>query len=111
MNAEIMDLLERTNDASEQLQAALRAEFEARHELELARIAFRQLEVRDLLAGVPGSNEATRRAYIEAEHPIELERVQRAELALMHAKLERETAQLRLEVLKLSVQTLGSIGS
>ena len=107
MNAELMDVLERCNDANEHLQAAMRHEHAARHELEVAKFAFRSLEVQDLLAGVPGSNEAMRRAFIEAQHPAELERVHQAELALLHARLERETASLRFDMLKLTVQALG----
>ena len=63
-----MDVLERCNAANEHLQEMMRLEQAARAELETAKIAFRLLEVRELLAGVPGSNEAARRAFIENEH-------------------------------------------
>ena len=105
-NETVMDLLERCNEANEQLQEMLRLEQAARAELETARIAFRLLEVRELLAGVPGSNEAARRAFIENEHEGAFARIGRAEAGLLEAKLERETAALRYEMLELSVSTL-----
>jgi hypothetical protein len=102
----LMDLLERCNEANEHLQEMMRLEQAARVELEAARIAFRLLEVRELLAGVPGSNEAARRAFIENEHGGAFSRIGRAEAGLLEAKLERETAALRYEMLQLTVSTL-----
>jgi hypothetical protein len=102
----LMDLLERCNEANEHLQEMMRLEQAARAELEAARIAFRLLEVRELLAGVPGSNEAARRAFIENEHGGAFSRIGRAEAGLLEAKLERETAALRYEMLQLTVSTL-----
>jgi hypothetical protein len=108
-NDNVMDLLERCNEANEHLQEMLRLEQAARAELEAARIAFRLLEVRELLAGVPGSNEAARRAFIENEHEGAFARIGRAEAGLLEAKLERETAELRYEMLQLTVTTLTGI--
>jgi hypothetical protein len=104
----LMDVLERCNEANEHLQEMLRLEQGARAELEMSRIAFRLLEVHELLAGVPGSNEAARRAFIENEHEGAFARVGRAEAGLLEAKLERETAALRYEMLQLTVSTLSS---
>jgi hypothetical protein len=104
--SDVMDLLERCNEANEHLQEMLRLEQAARAELEAARIAFRLLEVRELLSGVPGSNEAARRAFIENEHEGAFARIGRAEAGLLEAKLERETAALRYEMLGLTVSTL-----
>jgi hypothetical protein len=106
--SDVMDLLERCNEANEHLQDMLRLELTARAELEAARIAFRLLEVRELLAGVPGSNEAARRAFIENEHEGAFSRIGRGEAGLLEAKLERETAALRYEMLQLTVSTLSS---
>ena len=78
-----MAVLERCNEANEHLQEMLRLEQAARAELEAARIAFRLLEVRELLAGVPGSNEAARRAFIENEHEGAFARIGRAETGLL----------------------------
>jgi hypothetical protein len=106
---EVMAVLERCNEANETLQDALRQEQAARAELEAARIEFRLLEVRELLAGVPGSNEAARRAFVESEHANEYARVGRAERSLLEAKLERETAALRYEMLQLTLKTLSEL--
>jgi hypothetical protein len=106
--SDVMDLLERCNEANEHLQEMMRLEQAARAELEAARIAFRLLEVRELLAGVPGSNEAARRAFIENEHEGAFLRIGQAEAGLLEAKLERETAALRYEMLQLTVTTLSS---
>ena len=107
--SEIMDLLERCNESNESLQETLRHEQAARAELESARIEFRLLEVRELLAGVPGSNEAARRAFVENEHAAEYARVGRGEADLLEAKLERETAALRYEMLQLTLKTLSGL--
>jgi hypothetical protein len=106
--SDLMDVLERCNEANEHLQEMLRLEQAARAELEAARIAFRLLEVRELLAGVPGSNEAARRAFIENEHEGAFSRIGRADAGLLEVKLERETAALRYEMLQLTVSTLSS---
>ena len=108
-NDNLMAVLERCNEANEHLQEMLRLEQAAKAELETAKIAFRLLEVRELLAGVPGSNEATRRAFIENEHASAFARVGRAEASLLEAKLERETAALRYEMLQLTVSTLSGL--
>jgi hypothetical protein len=101
-----MDVLERCNEANEYLQEMLRLEQAARAELETAKIAFRLLEVRELLSGVPGSNEAARRAFIENEHEGAFARIGRAEAGWLEAKLERETAALRYEMLQLTISAL-----
>jgi hypothetical protein len=108
-NDNLMAMLERCNEANEHLQEMMRLEQAARAELEAAKIAFRLLEVRELLAGVPGSNEAARRAFIENEHEGAFSRIGRAEAGLLEAKLERETAALRYEMLQLTVATLAGI--